>query len=79
MNSNGVLLKVADLGMSCFYMGADSSGKRIENPRWVAPETLETGAYTDKSDVYSFGIILNELVTREVPFKEVRFDFEIEK
>ncbi len=76
--SSPVLLKVADLGLSCFYMG-NASGKMIENPRWVAPETLETGVYTDKSDVYSFGIICNELVTRRLPFEEIAFDTEIEK
>jgi serine/threonine protein kinase len=51
----------------------------IENPRWVAPETLETGVYTDKSDVYSFGIVCNELVTRRLPFEEIAFDSEMEK
>ena len=72
-----VLLKVADLGLSCFHIG-NTSGTMIDNPRWVAPETLLTGSYTDKSDVYSFGIILNELVTREIPFTDISFNSEVE-
>lgn len=72
-----MLLKVADLGLSCFDVG-HASGKMIENPRWVAPETLAVGSYTDKSDVYSFGIILNELVTRQLPFHETAFNSAVE-
>lgn len=73
-----VLLKVADLGLSCFDVGR-ASGKMIENPRWVSPETLLNGTYTEKSDVFSFGIILNELVTRRLPFHEVGWNSEVER
>ena len=74
-----VLLKVADLGLSCFYVGNKTSGKMIENPRWLAPETLlQDGQYNDKSDVYSFGIICNELCTRKIPFDEIAFNCEVE-
>ncbi len=76
--ADAVLLKVADLGLSCFDVGK-ASGKMIENPRWVAPETLVHGHYTDKSDVFSFGIVLNELVTRQLPFHEIDFNSEVEK
>lgn len=41
-------------------------------PHWMAPEVLRGNqGISEKSDVYSFGVILWEIVTREVPWKEL--------
>ena len=40
-------------------------------PTHVAPEIVRQEDYTDKADVFSFGIILWELVTRMVPYKNL--------
>lgn len=40
-------------------------------PRWTAPEVLASKPYSEKADVYSFGIVLWEMVTGEVPFKNM--------
>eukprot|EP01083_Nonionella_stella_P070427 188412_1 len=39
-------------------------------PEWMAPEVLEGVAYNETADVYSFGIVMCELLTRELPFRD---------
>lgn len=45
--------------------------------QWMAAEVMEGGRYNHKVDVYSFGVLLTELLTRKMPFKDmyVGFDF----
>lgn len=35
----------------------------------MAPELLTSSCYNEKVDVYAFGIMLNEIVSRRVPFE----------
>ena len=39
------------------------------NPRWLAPEVLESNYHTTASDVYPFGIIMWELLTWQQPWE----------
>ena len=46
---------------------------------WMAPEVLDvyadgemTGMYGPPADVYSFGIVMNEILTRAMPYADVR-------
>jgi hypothetical protein len=43
-------VKIADLGLSCLHTG--HAGRVVDNPRWLAPETLAQSVYTDKSDIF---------------------------
>jgi len=36
-------------------------------PNWTSPEVLRGEPPTEASDVFSFGLILNEMLTSEVP------------
>jgi hypothetical protein len=38
---------------------------------WIAPEIFQNKQYTEKCDVYSFGIIMYELISQTLPFKDV--------
>lgn len=48
---------------------------------WMAPEVMVKTftAYTSKCDVYSFAIVMWEIWARQLPFKDIRFDYEIEQ
>ena len=48
-------------------------------PAWMAPEVFETTTYTEKCDVFSWGIILWEILTRRLPFDDMRGnDFRVQ-
>ena len=42
------------------------------HPAWTAPEILKGEDYDEKVDVFSFSIILWELMTRQIPYAEVK-------
>lgn len=68
VTSNGVC-KIADFGLSCF-ISVHSRKLRYGTPFWMAPEVINSLAYTTKSDVFSFGIVLCELFSRSFPYSE---------
>jgi serine/threonine protein kinase len=66
-------VKVCDFGLS----EVKPSGQMLQDtdsakgtPLWMAPEVMLFQKFNEKCDVYSFGIILWELLTRDVPFKD---------
>jgi serine/threonine protein kinase len=74
LSSKNVLLneeliaKVADYGLARLH--SLDKGEALHDPTWTAPEVLRNSkSISTRSDVYSFGMILYELLTRDVPFK----------
>eukprot|EP01119_Soliformovum_irregulare_P008926 TRINITY_DN2201_c0_g2_i2.p1 TRINITY_DN2201_c0_g2~~TRINITY_DN2201_c0_g2_i2.p1 ORF type:complete len:132 (+),score=31.06 TRINITY_DN2201_c0_g2_i2:138-533(+) len=49
--------------------------RKVDNPRWLAPECMMFKPYNEKADVYSFGIVMWELLTSEPPFDEFNIAF----
>ena len=43
---------------------------RVGTPHWMAPEILRGGKYQCPSDIYSFGILLWEMMTGKIPYKD---------
>lgn len=39
-------------------------------PEWMAPEVMEGQSYNQKVDTYSYGVVLSELLTRKLPFRD---------
>src|SRR5690349_13677147 len=40
----------------------------------MAPEILRGNQYTKAADIYSFGIIMNELMSEEIPYNDIPHD-----
>eukprot|EP01097_Dermamoeba_algensis_P009663 TRINITY_DN6896_c0_g1_i1.p1 TRINITY_DN6896_c0_g1~~TRINITY_DN6896_c0_g1_i1.p1 ORF type:complete len:372 (-),score=80.37 TRINITY_DN6896_c0_g1_i1:288-1403(-) len=71
-----VLCKIGDFGLSCKKISKMYS-RKVDNFRWLAPEIMHGGTYTETSDIYSFAMVLWQLITLEIPFEEyaVRYKF----
>ncbi|PHT57957.1 hypothetical protein CQW23_00320 [Capsicum baccatum] len=65
-------VKVGDFGLSklkhATFLTANSGRG---TPQWMAPEVLRNEPSTEKSDVFSFGVILWELMTESIPWKDL--------
>lgn len=75
LKDGGRLLKICDFGTV-----ADKATWMTNNrgsAAWMAPEVFESSKYSEKCDVFSFGIILWEVLSREMPFKDIELTFSI--
>jgi len=64
--------KIADFGLSVTHTGKEELSGETGTYRWMAPEVIRHEPYSLNSDVYSFGLVLWQLVTRELPFKDMK-------
>lgn len=68
-----LLPRLCDFGIARFMDSPQPLTHAIGTPHWMAPEMLSNDYdYGPKVDVYSFAMILYELLTDEVPWKNVR-------
>eukprot|EP00003_Mantamonas_plastica_P027485 TRINITY_DN5901_c0_g1_i1.p1 TRINITY_DN5901_c0_g1~~TRINITY_DN5901_c0_g1_i1.p1 ORF type:complete len:847 (+),score=249.39 TRINITY_DN5901_c0_g1_i1:333-2543(+) len=51
--------------------GENESEKTIGSLFWSAPEVLRGAEYSEAADVYSYAITLIELVTRDIPYRNI--------
>merc|ERR1719282_2110937 len=66
----GLTLKICDFGTACDKQSVMTNNKG--SAAWMAPEVFEGNTYTEKCDIFSWGIILWEVLTRRLPFDEIR-------
>jgi hypothetical protein len=62
--STGLIVKIGDFGMSRSLYYTDYykvSGSTLLPIRWMAPESISYGEFSEASDVYSFGVLLWEI------------------
>ena len=81
LKSHNILLdanyraKIGDFGLAKVKLESSSStksNKAVGTARWMAPELLDMdnpSSPNKASDVYSYGMVLWEISTREIPFK----------
>ncbi|CAN4077792.1 unnamed protein product [Withania somnifera] len=65
-------VKVGDFGLSKLkYTTFLTANSGRGTPQWMAPEILRNEPSTEKSDVFSFGVIVWELMTESIPWKDL--------
>ncbi|CAB4403384.1 unnamed protein product [Rhizophagus irregularis] len=68
------ILSISDLGM-CKPVLNNNEQKGIYGViPYMAPEVLRGYQYTKAADIYSFGIIMNELMSEEIPYSDIPHD-----
>ena len=72
------ILKIVDLGLSCYCNVDEYIFKRCGTPGYVAPEIIESSSkkhikYTPKVDVFSAGVIFYVLIVGKNPFQGKSF------
>eukprot|EP00727_Mastigamoeba_balamuthi_P002678 m51a1_g12407 putative serine threonine kinase (997) ;mRNA; r:699751-704568 len=75
--SSSMQAKVCDFGLTVIahQHGGSSAVQGDESALgslfWSAPEIIKSGTFSTKSDVYAFGIMVWEMVTRDLPYKDM--------
>ena len=75
--------KIADFGLSKVDHQRKESMTMVSTagikgtPIYIAPEIWKNEEYAAPGDVYAFGIIVYEIITNEIPLKELRNYYEI--
>ncbi|GBC09596.1 hypothetical protein RclHR1_00090030 [Rhizophagus clarus] len=67
---------ISDLGMCQPVNNEEQSGKKgvYGVMPYIAPEVLRGYQYTKAADIYSFGIMMNELMSEEIPYNDIPHD-----
>lgn len=62
-------LRIGDFGLSTVHR----NGKVLSvlgTPEFMAPDLYEESSYDEKVDVYAFGLVLLEIFTKDIPYRE---------
>jgi serine/threonine protein kinase len=71
---------VGDLGMCQPANNEEQSAKKegiYGVLPYMAPEILCGSQYTKVADIYSFGIVMNELLSEEIPYSDIPHDYNL--
>lgn len=71
LDRDGKHAKLCDLGLARVKVSSQSLARsQVGTPLWMAPEVMNDEPYGSPADVYSFGLVLYELGSKEIPFKD---------
>eukprot|EP01137_Pigoraptor_chileana_P018462 Opistho-2@77999 len=75
------VLKITDFGLESFANAPSDNPDEEENSHkknsdlfWTAPEVLNGGPKNQAADVYAYGVILNEIMTRDIPYADLMME-----
>eukprot|EP00727_Mastigamoeba_balamuthi_P002679 m51a1_g12408 putative serine threonine kinase (1142) ;mRNA; r:705131-710141 len=77
LKSSNILAKVCDFGLTVIAQQhgsgsvTQSDDSVLGSLFWSAPEIIKSGSFSTKSDVYAFGVMVWEMVTRDLPYKDM--------
>lgn len=69
--------KLTDFGLSKIISNEKNNSGTLGTAKYIAPEIWIDSHYSTKSDVYAYSIILYEIITGEIPFKNLNNFFKI--
>ena len=76
-NPDETSVKIADFGFAAntYTAGYKCVEGRPLPTRWLAPEAIRKGRYSEKSDVWAFGVLCWEVATNiDIPYFEIPDD-----
>lgn len=65
------MVKVSDFGTSREWNDVSAVMSFTGTVAWMAPEVIRHEPCSEKMDVWSFGVVLWELLTQEIPYKNL--------
>ena len=65
-------LKLGDLGLATQLYETQHTDDQRGTTHWMAPEIYTKQERSPKSDIFSFGIVVWEMITAEIPYKECK-------
>ncbi|XP_035594177.1 mitogen-activated protein kinase kinase kinase 12-like isoform X1 [Oncorhynchus keta] len=65
------LVKISDFGTSKELIDKSMKMSFAGTVAWMAPEVIRNEPISEKVDIWSFGVVLWEMLTGEVPYKDV--------
>ncbi|XP_023235625.1 mitogen-activated protein kinase kinase kinase 13-A-like isoform X1 [Centruroides sculpturatus] len=69
--SSNEILKISDFGTSRQWNEISTKMSFAGTVAWMAPEIIRNEPCSEKVDIWSFGVVVWELLTCEVPYKDV--------
>ncbi|XP_075679832.1 uncharacterized protein LOC113795690 [Dermatophagoides pteronyssinus] len=68
--SNNSVLKISDFGTSRQLSDCSKIMSFAGTVAWMAPEVIRSELCSEKVDIWSFGVVLWELLTLEIPYRD---------
>ncbi|XP_077459014.1 mitogen-activated protein kinase kinase kinase 12 [Stigmatopora argus] len=65
------LVKISDFGTSKELIDKSTKMSFAGTVAWMAPEVIRNEPVSEKVDIWSFGVVLWEMLTGEIPYKDV--------